>query len=70
VLQSDPFDTDLDPAFRFDMDPDPTFQFDTDPVPTVWYGSGSSLIQRGNVPKTALLINLNLIFLVSRSTRT
>jgi hypothetical protein len=60
VADPDPFDT--------DPDPDPAFQFDPDP--DVWYGSGSLPFQRGNVPKTVLLIHLYLIFLVSRSNRT
>ncbi len=49
VADPDPFDTDTDPAFHFDTDPDPAFQFDT---LVVWYGSGSSQFQSGNVPKT------------------
>jgi hypothetical protein len=62
----DPFDTDSDPdpAFCFDTDPEPAFQFDLDR--TVRYGPGILLFQRTNVPKTAISIHLNLIFLVSR----
>ncbi len=52
---------------------DPTFHFDTDPDPdsTTLYssGSGSLLFQRGNVPKKVIFINLNLVFLVCRSSR-
>jgi hypothetical protein len=33
VADSDPFDTDPDPAFNFDTDPDSAFHFDTDPDP-------------------------------------
>ncbi len=58
VADPDPFDP--DPALHFDTDPDPAFQF---------HKSGSLPFQRGNVPKTSLLIYLFLIFLVSRSNR-
>jgi hypothetical protein len=33
VADSDPFDTDPDPAFHFNTDPDLAFQSDTDPDP-------------------------------------
>jgi hypothetical protein len=56
---SDPFETDLDPAFHFDTDPDPAFQFDK-----IWI----RLFQRGNKPKSVLFIHFYLIFLVSSPT--
>jgi hypothetical protein len=59
VVDPDHFDTDYDPAFHFDTDPDPANRS----------GYRSLLYQRGNVPKTVpvLYIQLDLIFLVSRS---
>ncbi len=59
VADPEPFDTDPDPALHFDTDPDPAFQFYT-------AGSGSSLFQSGNVPKTVLFTRLYLIFLVQQ----
>ncbi len=53
---------DLDPAFHFDPDPDCAFRFGPDPDPYCFK-------EICNVPKTILFIHLNLIFLVSRSTR-
>jgi hypothetical protein len=51
------------------MDLDPTFHFDKDLDLAMCYGSGSFLFQSRNVPKVVLFVNLNLIFLISRSAR-